>query len=459
MDRFLVEELERIVGKEYMTTNRIRMLNYLADECPAPLRPKPADNIVLVRPADVQQVSGVLRTANRLKVPVYPRGGGTGLVGGAVPTQDGIVLSLERMKKVEVDESNLMVVAEAGVTLRELAEAADLVGLSFPPHPGDENAQVGGLVATNAGGSRAVRHGVMRSQVKAVQVVLADGTILNLGAKVHKNNVGYDLTQLIIGSEGTLAVITQATLRLYPKSPATMTLIIPYDNRRQALRSVPRILRDAATPLAAEYVQRDLVERTAKHIAASWPVKVGECFLIVILAESSRDQVLSESMKIVELCRADTVYDAYCAESKSDQENVLRIRSNIYSALKTETLDVLDITVPPSKLEEVMEAIDAIAKKHTTHLPIYGHAADGNLHVHIISKPGENMKYADDVRQAIYEIATRVGGVITGEHGVGKIRAGKLQTYLTREELELMKSIKRIFDPNGILNPGTKISI
>jgi len=459
MDRFVIEELERAVGKEHVTTNRDQMLNYLADETPPSLRPRSADDLVLVRPADVQQISALLRVANKQRVAVYPRGGGTGLVGGAVPTQDGIILSLERLKRIEIDKENLMAIAEAGVTLGELAKAVDEVGLSFPPHPGDESAQVGGLVATNAGGSRAVRHGVMRNQVRAIQVVLATGEVLSLGARVHKNNVGYDLVQLIIGSEGTLAIITQATLRLYPKSGAAMTLILPYDNRRSAFSSVPKILHDAGTPLAVEYVERDLVERTAKHLTAHWPVTTGKCYLIVIVAEPNRDQALSESLKIAEICRQDTTYEAFGAESKSDQDNILKIRSGIYSALKSETIDLLDITVPPAELERVIEAIDDIAKEHGTHLPVYGHAADGNLHVHIMKEQGQGLGIADTVRDSIYEIATKAGGVITGEHGIGKIRAGKLPIYVTEKELELMKSIKSVFDPNDILNPGTKIPI
>jgi glycolate oxidase len=394
-----------------------------------------------------------------MRLPLYPRGGGTGLVGGAVPTQDGIILSLERMKKIEIDKGNIMVTAEAGVTLGELAKAADEVGLSFPPHPGDENAQVGGLVATNAGGSRAVRHGVMRNQIRAIQVVLATGEVLDLGAKVHKNNVAYDLMQLLIGSEGTLAIITRATLRLYPKFGATVTLILPYDNRRAAFSSVPKILHDAGTPLAVEYVERDLVERTARHLIAHWPVTTGKCYLIVIVAEPNRDQALSESMKIAEICRQDTTYEAFAAESKNDQDNILRIRSGIYSALKPETIDLLDVTVPPAELERVIEAIDDIAKKHGIHLPVYGHAADGNLHVHIMKEQGQDAAVADVVRDSIYEITTKAGGVITGEHGIGKVRTGKLRVYVAEKELELMKSIKNVFDPNGILNPGTKIPV
>lgn len=224
MDQRIIVQLEAIVGKPDVVTNKEQMQNYLFDESPASVRPTPANDLVLVRPADAQQISAILTLANEHRIALFPRGGGTGLVGGAVPSIDGIILSMERMNKIEIDMGNVMAVAEAGVTLERLAKAADEVSLSFPPHPGDESAQVGGMVATNAGGSRAVRHGVMRNQVRAIEVVLPTGEILNLGRKVHKNNVGYDLMQLIIGSEGTLAVITRATLQLYPKYGATATL-------------------------------------------------------------------------------------------------------------------------------------------------------------------------------------------------------------------------------------------
>jgi glycolate dehydrogenase FAD-linked subunit len=456
MNKTLIEELEKIVGKPYVVTNLEQMRNYLADETPPSERPRPADDLVLIKPADAQQVALALRLASKSRVAVFPRGGGTGLVGGAVPTRSGIILSMERMNGIEIDEANLLAIADAGVTLGGLMNAAEEVGLSFPPHPGDENAQVGGLAATNAGGSRAVRHGVMRSQVRGMEVVLPTGEILNLGGRLHKDNVGYDLMQLIIGSEGTLAVITKVILRLYPKPGATITLIVPYNNRHDALSSVPKILH-SSTPLAVEYVERELVERSAKRLNANWPVKTGRSHLIIIMAEPSRDQVLSESLKVAKICQEDTTYETFVAEAKSDQDNILRIRSDIYFALKSETMDLLDITVPTAELEKVMEAIEDVATRRAAVLQVFGHAADGNLHVHIMKKEGEDAKYVEDLRSEIYEIAMRAGGVITGEHGIGKIRAKKLESLMTSKEFELMKSIKRTFDPDGILNPGTKI--
>lgn len=454
MNKIVIEELVKIVGEANVITRKEQMLNYLTDESPAAIRPKPADDLALVKPANTQQVSAIMRVANNHHTAVYPRGAGTGLVGGAVPTSTGIILSMERMDKIEIDNENMMAIAEAGVTLEKLATAANTSGLSFPPHPGDESAQVGGLVATNAGGSRAVRHGVMRNQVRAIEVVLPTGEIINLGAKVHKNNVGYDLMQLLIGSEGTLGIITKATLRLYPKSEATLTLIVPFDKRRDAFSVVPKILQNASTPLAVEYVEKELVERTAKYLGTTWPVTAGKFYLIIIMAEADSERVLSESLKIATICSKHTTYETFVAEPKRDQDNILRIRSNIYVILKNETLDILDVTVPPAALEKIIEAVEQIANARKAYLPVYGHAADGNLHVHIMRDQEAN---ADAIRDEIYGLATKAGGVITGEHGIGKTRASKLPSFVSSEELELMRKIKAAFDPNKILNPGTKL--
>jgi glycolate oxidase len=459
MDSAAGAELERIVGKDFVLTERARIENYLYDESPTFVRPRPASHVLVVRPANAQEISEILQLANERRIPVFPRGGGTGLAGGAVPTQDGIVIALERLNRIEIDRDNMMAVAEAGVTFGQLMSAADEAALSFPPHPGDESAQVGGLVATNAGGSRAVKHGVTRQHVRGLEVVLPTGEVLSLGGKLHKNNVGYDLMQLIIGSEGTLALITKVTFQLYSKSACSITLIVPYDDRRDALASVPALLQTGDPPLAVEFVERDLMEKTARHIDAHWPVTTGKCYLIIILAGPDREQVLKESLRISDICRENTKYEAYAAESQSDQDNVLKIRSSIYFALKSETADILDITVPTAELANVTSAIDEVANRHGIRFPVFGHAGDGNLHVHILNHGDQTARDVEALRDEIYEIATRAGGVITGEHGIGKIRISKIHQFIPERELELMSSIKRTFDPNGILNPGTKIPL
>jgi glycolate oxidase len=459
VEESIVDGLRSIVEKAHVVTDREQMQNYLADETAAPVRPKPANDLILVRPANTQQVSAVLQFANKHGIAIFPRGGGTGLVGGAIATRDGIILSLERLDGIEIDKENMMAIAEAGVTLEKLTKTANEVGLFFPPHPGDENAQMGGLVATNAGGSRAVRYGVMRNQVKALEIVTPAGDILNLGGRLHKDNVGYDIMQLIIGSEGTLAVVTKVTLRLYPKFGATATIILPFTNRNDAMSSVQKILQGAGTPLAIEYVERDLLEMTAKHLGEKWPVTIGEKYLIVIGAEASRDQLLPQSVRIREICQQNGGLEPFYVESQRDQDKILRIRSNIYFALKNETVDILDIAVPVSELVSVVDSIEEIAKRDKLFLPVFGHAADGNLHIHIMKREGDTADYIEALRNRVYEIAIDAGGVITGEHGIGKIRTAKLQSSLTKEEITLMIAIKKLFDPNNVLNPGTKVPV
>ena len=449
--------LIQIVGKKNVITNREHILNYLFDETPDIIRPKPASKLVLVKPGNTSEVSEVLKFANENKIPVYPRGGGTGLAGGAIPTRDGIILSLERMNKIEIDRDNLMAICEAGVTLEKLIKSADESGLFFPLHPGDESAHIGGLVATNAGGARAVKYGVMRNYVRGLEVVLPTGEILMLGGKLQKNNMGYDLMNLIIGSEGTLAVITKVILRLYPKPAATATLVIPFNNRHDAISSVPKILQDGRMPLAIEYVEKDLMEMTAKHLGEVWQVKEGNCYLIIILAEPSRDQLLSESLRIAEICKENNALEPLFAEPRDQQERILRIRSNIYIVLKPITADILDATVPPANIGKFIDAVDEIANKYDIRLPAYGHAGDGNLHIHILKDESVDLNFIDKIRSEIYDIAIKLGGSITGEHGIGKIRLKSFMKYADNKYLELMRKIKKIFDPNNILNPGTKV--
>ena len=455
----MLRELESIVGGDQIVTKRESMLSYLSDESPAVMEPKPAGDVVVVKPKNANEVAAIVRLANEHRVPIFPRGGGTGLVGGTVPTRNGIVLSLERLNQIQIDKDNLMAEVGAGVTLGKLIEMSGREGLSFPPHPGDENAQVGGLVATNAGGSRAVRHGVMRNHVRALEFVLPSGELLHLGAKVHKDNVGYDLMQLVIGSEGTLGIVTNATIQLYGKEGASMTLVVPFADRHAAIATVPTMLKQGVVPLAIEYVERDLMERTAKHIGKIWPVTTGKYYLLIIVGEDTRDELLGKSLRISEICKVNTNFEIFAAESATDQENILSIRSNLYTVLKPDVIDILDIVVPISKIEQIVKIVEDISTETGVPLPVYGHAGDGNLHVHIMRKPGEQFQDVGDLTDKIYKATAALGGVITGEHGIGKTRTEKIEHYLDRGEFELMKSLKRLFDPNNIMNPGTKVTI
>ena len=449
----IVDELKSIVGDRWVITQRELMESYLKDETPDPLRPKPAEKLILVKPSSTTEVSSILKLTNARKIPVFPVGGRTGLVGAAVPIEPGIILSLERMNNIEIDGENLMAVAEAGATLGDLIRSAESAGLFFPPHPGDEGAQIGGLIATNAGGSRAIKYGVMRNYVRGLEVVLPTGEILSFGGKLLKDNTGYDLMQLIIGSEGTLCIITKAVIRLFPKSKFMVTLIVPFNNRSDALKSVPETLRSCSMPLAIEYVQIKEIMKAAEHLNENWPVQRGEAQLIIILDGISQEELLLACEEISRICESHNAIDVMLAESSEEQNRILRIRSNIYTALKPDMIDILDVAVPPRSLEKLMDQVDEIAAKYGVYLPTYGHAGDGNLHVHIMKEDVKDLDMAKRIKNEVYKIAISLGGVITGEHGIGKLRIENLASILDSKHIEIMKSIKKIFDPNNILNP------
>jgi len=446
-------ELRSIVGAQFVLADPETVKPYLLDETAPPVRPKPAEDIVVVKPGNAEEVSKVMKLAHEKGIAVFPRGAGTDLCGGAVPTRPGIVMSMERMNSVEIDRENLLAICEAGVTLGDLAGAAAEVGLAFPPHPGDESAQVGAMVATNAGGARAVKHGIMRNATKGIEVVLADGEVLKLGWKLHKDNTGYNLMNLLIGSEGTLGVITKAAIKLSPRAPISITMLIPYDDRYDAIKTVPDMLTAGILPLALEYVQRKEMAIVEKHLNQEWPARDGSVFLIVILEGNEEEEVLRSAEKISEIASKHGGLEPIVAESPSDQQRILNMRSNIYTALKAESYDILDISLPPSRMAELMDIVDKISEKYGIYIAMYGHAGDGNLHPQLMLKGGVDLATHEKAKDEIYAEAARMGGAITAEHGVGRIRSKHLRYYLSERQIELMLGIKNLFDPKGILNP------
>jgi len=450
----MVSDLAAIVGEDWVITAREQTARYLADETADAVRPRPAENVVLIKPSSAEEVAEVLKLANREKTPVFVRGGGTGICGGAVPIADGILLSTERLDGIlEVDKDNLMVVAGAGVPFGNMLKAVEEAGLFFPPHPGDEGAHVGGLVACNAGGTRAVKYGVIRNFVRGLEVVTPTGDIINLGGKLLKNNQGFDLMHLLINSGGALGVITKVIFRLCPKFNSSGTLIISYDERHKAINTVPKILQSGVVPLAIEYVERDVIEISAKRLNMEWPAKKGNTFLIVILTGDSEDEVYAQGEKVSTICEGNNAVDILIAERREEQANILKIRSEVYSSLKSNIADVLDITVPPASIGEMMDKVDEIAARFNIKIPTYGHAADGNLHPHLMADLVEK-GLLREVKRQIYAEAIKMGGVITGEHGLGVIRLPDLDLYPDKKMWELMRGIKAVFDPNNILSPG-----
>jgi len=463
IEESIVEKLRDIVGEQNLICEPDKMVDYSHDEFALEsIRKLPE---VVAKPKNREEISEILRLANNEKFPVTPRGGATGLVGSCVPTYGGLVLSLENMKEVlEVDTENLMAVVEAGVPLMEFYKKVEGAGLFFPPHPGEESANIGGVIATNAGGSRAVKYGVIRNFVKGLEVILPRGEIIEIGGKIMKDSTGYSLLNLLIGSEGTLGIITKATISLLPPPRVMFTLVAPFNSVREAIKTVPMIIKSKTLPMAIEFVEKEPILVTEQYLQKSWPCREGKAYLMVTIDGSSEEEVMAISESVAELCSANNALDVFVADTKERQDNVLNIRSQIYEALKPYTIEILDITVPRAEIAGHVEKVHEIADKYDVWLPTYGHAGDGNVHTHLMkvkfkdgkiekTKEGWEEKYRQ-VRKELHVDGINRGGTISGEHGIGIVKKEYLSMALSKAHIDIMKGIKKIFDPENILNPG-----
>ncbi len=456
--------LEAVVGAGNAFSDADKTVDYGHDEFS--LKEIAHEPDIVVRPDTTEEVAAVLRIANAHGLPVTPRGGATGLCGGCVPIRGGIVLSLERMDRVlEVDADNQMAVTEAGVRLSDFTRAVEEGGLYFPPHPGDESAMMGGLVATNAGGSRAVKYGTIRNYVRGLDVVTPTGEVLKLGGKLEKSSTGYNLMHLFIGSEGTLGVITRAVIHLMTKPGIMRSLVVPFDELEPALETVPLIMKRGVVPLAVEFLEVEPITLTEEHIRKKWPTKLGKTHLLVILDAPSEEEMDRLSRAVAEVCVEKGAIDVFIADTPSKQDDVLEIRSKIYDAIKAGTVEILDISVPRAEVAGHVRKVREVAAKFGMWLPTFGHAADGNVHTHIMKARYEDGRMvpvpesawkdkADLVREALFRDCRERGGVISGEHGIGLVKKPYLSLVLDERQIEIMRGIKRVFDPNGIMNPG-----
>lgn len=457
-------ELQAIVGPADLIREPERLVDYAGDEFPLPtLRQLPQ---VAVRPHNAEEISRILKLANRRKIPVTARGGGTGLCGACVPSPGGIVLLSDHLNRVlEVDKENLMVTVEAGVLLRDLYAVIEKDGLFFPPHPGEETARIGGVIATNAGGSRTVKYGTMRNFMRGLEVVLPQGDVLEIGGKLVKNSTGLNLMHLFVGSEGTLGVFTQAVISLLPKPRLTATLIVPYAAIAQAIRTVPEIIRRDLQPLAIEFMEADSIAVTEERLHRPWPAKGSQAYLLIIVEASNAEELQTRCVEMQEVCERYEAGEIYLAESEEKQREVLEFRSQMYEALKPWCMEILDIVVPRSEIAAHVEAVHAIEREHGAWLPTYGHAGDGNVHSHIMrvgfreGKPDFSAKADWDalypvLRDKLHEDARKRGGMISGEHGIGLAKKEYLEEFVGPNAVSIMRGIKQLLDPNGILNPG-----
>jgi len=449
----IISSLVEIVGEKDVLTGD-KCFNYSKDEEIVAETHVPE---VVVRPKDTASVARILKLADEGCIPVVPRGGGTGLSGGVVPVHGGIVISLEKMNKIlEVDDDNFVATVQPGVTLAELYEAVESRGLYYPLFPGETNATLGGNVSTNAGGMRAIKYGVTRNFVLGLEVVLPGGDIIRTGGKYVKCSTGYELTQLLAGSEGTLAIITEIMLRLVPLPGKREVLCIPFPNLSDAINAVPAILKDGIIPVGIEWMEKSLIDLVKRFTGKEVPLRDYEAFLMIILEAGSEEEFLSISGRIEETCRKRGATDIFIPGTERAKRNLFEVREQFHTMLThCNVIGTADIVVPRSCIVQLLEKSREKAADYDVIILAFGHAGDGNLHLYLVNEEGNiSQEQTKELFKKIYELGVSLGGTISGEHGLGLSKKGYFPLAADKEKIDLLRRVKLAFDPNGIMNPG-----
>jgi len=451
-----IEELAGIIGRDNISTKENEIEDYSHDETPLTKSYAPQ---VIVKPTDTHLIAKLLRFANRKRIPVTPRGGGTGLSGGCIPIYGGILLSLERMNRIlEIDRNNLTAIVEAGVTLSDLRSEVEKQGLYYPIYPGEMTATIGGNVATNAGGMNAVKYGVTRHHVLGLEAALPNGDIIETGGKFVKCSTGYDLTQLIVGSEGTLAVVTKVILKLTTKPTKREVLFVPFVSLQNAIDAVPEILRLEMTPIGIEFMEKSIIEIAEQYLGKELPHHDYEAFLMIIMEGESEDEIYDYFSKVEEICKQHGAIEAMVPGTERAKRRLLDAREKFYHAIKRYApLELLDVVVPRCEIAKFVGRVKEISEEHDVPVIAYGHAGDGNVHLHPVCLNMTREEWERRLPQLmsdIYQAGVALGGVISGEHGIGFAKKAYLPIHMDTTLLNIMKVVKKAFDPNNILNPG-----
>jgi glycolate oxidase len=449
----VIKELESIVGPEHFTTRHDDLANYSSDATKLEFMPD-----AVAFPGVAEQISRILRLANREYFPVIPRGAGSGTSGGALPVKGGLVLAMDRFNRIlSIDQDNLIVKTEPGVITAHLQEEVEKLGLFYPPDPASINiSTIGGNVAECAGGLRAVKYGVTRDYVLGLEVVLPTGEIMKTGVETVKGVVGYDLTRLIVGSEGTLAVITSVTLKLIPKPATKKTMMAFFQHISSSVQSVSHIIRNKIVPTTLEFMDQLSIECVRHEMGLSIPDETAALLLIEV--DGDEDLTDRDAKRVQEICVRSGAILVQAATGKEEAEQLWEARRGLSPALlKLRPGKVSqDIVVPRSRLPELIAFLEQLSQKYQLPIPAFGHAGDGNIHVNIMldkSVPKE----VENATAAVKDLFRRViemGGTISGEHGIGITKAPYIEMEISGPALELMSRLKKAFDPNGILNPG-----
>lgn len=454
-DPGLIEALRAATAPERVLGPDAAVEDYTHDEC---LTVEPRQPLAVVLPVSTEEVAAVVRVAATRGVAITARGSGTGLSGAATPAEGSIVVSFERMNAVlELDPDNHTAVVQPGVRLNELDEVTAAAGLTYPVYPGEYSASLGGNIATNAGGMRAVKYGVTRHQVLGLELVLADGQIIRTGGKFVKATTGYDLTQLVIGSEGTLALVTEATLRLYPRAAHQATVLAPFATLDEVTAAVPRIIDSGVGPLILEYI--DILTMSAVSsftgLELGIPTEIKDtalAYLVVMLEHTDPTRLDDDITSVAEQLAALGAIDAYILPPAAAAHLIHAREKAFWMAKAAGADDVVDIVVPRAQIPDFMEKVQALAGEYDAWIAGCGHAGDGNVHLGIFCADEERRSR---LLTALFSAGVALGGAISGEHGIGEAKQAYFLELEDPTKVALMRRIKTAFDPDGILNPAT----
>ncbi len=449
----IIRILSDIVGKENVTTQKADLLCYSYDATQLKFLPD-----VVVHPLTAEEISLIMKMANAEKIPVFPRGAGSGFTGGSLPVTGGIVLATERMTRIiEIDSENLVATVEPGVVTEQFQQAVEKLGLFYPPDPASlKFSTLGGNVAECAGGPRCVKYGVTKDFIIGLQIVTPQGDIITTGGPTMKGVVGYDLTKLICGSEGTLGIITLIVIKLLPLPEAKQTMLVMFDSIDGAAQSVSAIIGNKIIPTTLEFMDG----RTIDCVRQATDLQVPEAARAVLIIEVDGDREFLEKQvqKIADIIQPLGVVETRVAKTPAESEALWQIRRSVSASLRKVNPDKFneDICVPRSKVPEMIRKVDAISEKYGVPIVNFGHAGDGNIHVNVMidkKVPGEAEK-AEKAIEEVFKGALALGGTMSGEHGVGIAKAPYIPLEITEKASDYMKAIKKALDPNNILNPG-----
>jgi glycolate oxidase len=458
----IARELRDIVGESYVIyDDPTAMQDYAHDEVAGDQYARMPEAVV--KPETARQISQILRLANRERIPVTPRGAGSGLSCGAVPVYGGVVLSVERMNCIlEIDRENMVAVVEPGVVTNDLNDAIEEYGLFYAGYPMSvELCFVGGNVAENAGGGRAIKYGVTGRYVLGLEVVLPTGEIVRLGGKRVKDVTGYDLIHLLVGSEGTLGIFTRITLRLLPRPTARAVLLVPFPDTPAAIAAVPRVMtRGRIVPTSVEFMDRRSIQAAYDYTGERLPHPDVGAMLLIEIDGTSQARVEHDMNSIIDLCLELGALDIFVGHTPRDERRMWRPRQEMAEALKAicPVQSLEDIVVPMAQIPDLIPELDRLSEKYDVLIPCYGHAGDGNLHATVVKRPGTPMDEWDEklpaILEELYTVVRELGGTISGEHGIGSKRSRYLPLVMDQKVIDLQREIKRVFDPLNILNPG-----